>query len=54
MTSSQSYGADVERVPVSQLTQIVDNHVKKDGMYFLHSFDDVDLICGTARYIHFY
>ena len=28
----------------------VDKHVREDGMYFLHSFDDANLICGCARY----
>ncbi|XP_028397973.1 uncharacterized protein LOC114521673 isoform X2 [Dendronephthya gigantea] len=44
----EGYGAHVERVPVQELKQTVDRHVIQDGMHFLHSFDDTNLICGCA------
>ena len=52
--SSQEYNANVERVPLNKLKQTIDNHVKNDGMHFLHSFDDTNLICGTARFVEIY
>ena len=52
--SSQGYNANVERVPLNKLKQTIDNHVKNDGMHFLHSFDDTNLICGTARFVEIY
>lgn len=38
----------MERVPKSDLQAAVDQHVAVDGMYNLHSFDDLHLIAGMA------
>ena len=34
---------------MQELRKMVEKHVKEDGMHFLHSFDDTNLICGCAR-----
>lgn len=47
----QGYNANVEKVPSHKLKQTIDNHIRNDGMYFLHAFDDTHLICGTARFV---
>ena len=31
---------------------VVDSCVRNDHMTFLHSYDDLDLIAGHARYTH--
>lgn len=46
----QSLGVEVERVPTSRLMDVVNRCVQKDNMTFLHSYDDLDLIAGHARY----
>ncbi|XP_071357699.1 L-threonine ammonia-lyase [Trachinotus anak] len=44
----QSLGVDVEQVPTSILMNVVNRCVQEDGMTFLHSYDDLDLIAGHA------
>ena len=46
----QSFGVEVERVPTSCLMNVVNRCVQVDNMTFLHSYDDLDLIAGHARY----
>lgn len=46
----QSFGVEVERVPTSCLMNVVNHCVQEDNMTFLHSYDDLDLIAGHARY----
>lgn len=46
----QSLGVEVERVPTSRLMDVVNRCVQEDNMTFLHSYDDLDLIAGHARY----
>ena len=46
----QSYGVDVERYPSSEMQAAVERHEKDDNMLYLHSFDDINLIRGHARY----
>lgn len=41
-----SYGVDVEILPPECLKEAVDQYVKKQGMKYLHPFDDLDLIAG--------
>lgn len=41
---------EVERVPTSCLLDVVNRCVHEDNMDFLHSYDDLDLIAGHARY----
>lgn len=41
---------EVERAPTSCLINVVNRCVQEDNMTFLHSFDDLDLIAGHARY----
>lgn len=50
----QSLGAEVERVPLSSLMEAVSRCVHDDHMSFLHSYDDLDLIAGHARYFLFH
>lgn len=47
---SQSFGVEVERVPTSCLMNTVNRCVQVDKMTLLHSYDDLDLIAGHARY----
>lgn len=42
----KSYGIAVERLPTMNLMTGINRHCKEDGMLFLHSFDDVNLIAG--------
>ncbi|PFX13203.1 uncharacterized protein LOC111346337 [Stylophora pistillata] len=44
----ESFGVKVERMPTSELQNVVDRHVAEDGMHFLHPFDDLHLISGFA------
>ena len=37
---------------MSDLKKTVEKHVKEDNMHFMHSFDDVNVICGCARYFN--
>ncbi|CAH3167375.1 unnamed protein product [Porites evermanni] len=46
VTLIESLGVTVERMPSCNLQAAVDRHVSDDGMYFLHSFDDLNLIAG--------
>ena len=46
----QSEGCDVIRVPSPDLMAKVGELVKKEGMTFLHPFNDYDLIAGYGRY----
>ena len=39
----------METVPTSEITRTVSRYVSNSGMYFLHPFDDLDLIAGCAR-----
>ena len=48
----QSFGVEVERVPTSSLMNVVNRCIQEDNMTFLHSYDDLDLIAGHARYTH--
>lgn len=41
---------EVERVPTTCLMNVVNRCVQEDNMTFLHSYDDLDLIAGHARY----
>lgn len=36
-------------MPSCNLQAAVDRHVSDDGMYFLHCFDDLNLIAGYGR-----
>ncbi|XP_061523860.1 L-threonine dehydratase catabolic TdcB-like [Phycodurus eques] len=44
----KSFGVDVEIAPTPRLMSIVNRCVQEDGMTFLHSFDDLDVIAGNA------
>lgn len=46
----QTFGVEVERVPRSSLMSAVNRCVQEDNMTFLHSYDDLDLIAGHARF----
>ncbi|MEQ2159848.1 hypothetical protein GOODEAATRI_027462 [Goodea atripinnis] len=46
----QSFGVEVERVPTSSVMSVVNRCVQEDNMTFLHSYDDLDLIAGHARF----
>ncbi|XP_061770442.1 L-threonine dehydratase catabolic TdcB isoform X1 [Nerophis ophidion] len=46
----QGFGVDVERVPTSCLMNEVTRCVQEHNMTFLHSYDNLDLIAGHARY----
>lgn len=41
---------EVERVPTASLMNVVNRCVQDNNMTFLHSYDDLDLIAGHARY----
>ncbi|XP_064633943.1 uncharacterized protein LOC135491749 [Lineus longissimus] len=44
----QSYGVPVERLATPELQPTVDDYVKERGMFYLHPFDDTNLIAGHA------
>lgn len=39
-------------MPTQRLMDVVNRCVQEDGMTFLHSYDDPDLIAGHARLVH--
>ncbi|XP_019898555.2 phenylserine dehydratase isoform X3 [Esox lucius] len=47
-TLIQSFGCDVERVPMTCLMNVVNRCVQESNMTFLHPYDDSDLIAGHA------
>ncbi|KAG7276369.1 hypothetical protein CRUP_014401 [Coryphaenoides rupestris] len=47
-SKGKSFGVEVERVPASCLTDVVNRCVQNDHMTFLHPYDDLDLIAGHA------
>lgn len=47
----QSFGIEVERVPTPCLLDVVNRCVQEEKMTFLHSYNDLDLVAGHARYI---
>ncbi|XP_013414790.1 uncharacterized protein LOC106176801 [Lingula anatina] len=46
VTVIQDLGAKVERCPTSELEPTVTRYVKEQGMLYLHSFDDFNLVAG--------
>jgi len=48
---SQATGCQVKRVPSRDLVETVEKLVKEQDMYFLHSFDDTNLIAGYTRFV---
>ncbi|XP_030630670.1 uncharacterized protein LOC115812291 [Chanos chanos] len=44
----KSFGVEVERVPTSNLMNVVNRCVREENMTLLHSYDDLDLIAGHA------
>ncbi|XP_043092541.1 phenylserine dehydratase [Puntigrus tetrazona] len=44
----QSLGVEVERAPTPRLMDVVNRSVREEGMSFLHSYDDPDIIAGHA------
>ena len=44
----RGYGVEVEMMPTPELKPTVDRYVEKEGMVFLHPFDDPSAIAGHA------
>ena len=47
----QSYGIAVERLPTEHLMEGVNRHCEDDGMLFLPSYDDLNLIAGHGTLV---
>lgn len=48
----QSYGLDVELMPLKDLKPTVNHYVEKEHMLYMHPFDDLNLIAGYTSIGH--